>query len=274
MNQFYLSAIYVYPIKSLGGINLEASVIEEKGLRHDRRWLLIDEQGMFITQRKYPSLALLQVDIRGEEIIVFNKTAPENSISFAADQPNGQVIPVTIWDDLTEGIEVDKNVSEWFSNYMEMPLRLVYMPEQAKRKVDPRYAKNAEIVSFADGYPCLLIGEQSLDYLNSKLEKPVLMDRFRPNLVFKGGEAHVEDSFEDFEIGQVTFSAVKPCARCVLITVDQQTAVKGQEPLKTLSKYRLQNNNVMFGQNLIHHGTGEIKVGMELKLKSSKRQAG
>lgn len=272
MNKLLLSAIYIYPIKSLGGVSVTQSYIEERGLQFDRRWVLIDDQGVFITQRKYPLLSLLQVDVLDNQLKISHRDHPLETISFSIDQQTSVGIPVTIWDDLTEGFEVDPEVSEWFSRYMNFNVRLVKMDQGTKRHVDPKYATQNEIVSFADGYPCLIIGQSSLDQLNEKLNEPVRMDRFRPNFVFTGGEAHVEDTFKDFEMGGIQFSAVKPCARCVLITVNQQTAVKGAEPLKTLSKYRTFNNKIMFGQNLLHQGSGIIRVGMELHIKSTKEK--
>ncbi|RZL69148.1 MAG: MOSC domain-containing protein, partial [Pedobacter sp.] len=173
-------------------------------------------------------------------------------------------IAVSVWDDISNGVEVNEHVSAWFSNFMNMEVKLVKMPMKAERKVDPKYAMQGEIVSFADGYPCLIIGQSSLDNLNQKLEETVNMDRFRPNLVFTGGDAHIEDSIKTFTINNVEFHGVKPCARCVLITIDQITGIKGIEPLKTLANYRKQNNKIMFGQNLIHKGEGIIKVGDEL----------
>lgn len=272
MSKLVVSAIYVYPIKSLGGISLTESLIEERGLQYDRKWVLADNNGIFITQRKYPRLSLLQVRISDDVITVFQKKNPKQNISFGINQQIGEQIDVTVWDDLTKGVEVDTAVSKWFSQYMEMEVKLLRMPEQERRNVDPRYANNGEIVSFADGYPCLLIGQSSLDELNTKLEKPVLMDRFRPNIVFTGGEPHVEDGLKDFKIDEISFSAVKPCARCVLVTVDQQHGTKSPEPLKTLSKYRTLNNKIMFGQNLIHTGKGMIKIGAEIKIKSTKEK--
>ncbi|KQR70424.1 MOSC domain-containing protein [Pedobacter sp. Leaf176] len=272
MSKLVVSGIYVYPIKSLGGISLSESLVEEKGLQYDRRWVLTDDTGLFITQRKYPLLSLLQVSISDDVVTVFHKENPKQKISFGISQQIGEQIPVTIWDDLTKGIEVDAEVSKWFSDYMNMEVKLLRMPEQERRNVDSRYAGNDEIVSFADGYPCLIIGQSSLDELNTKLEKPILMDRFRPNIVFTGGEPHAEDGISEFEIDKISFSAVKPCARCVLVTVDQQHGTKSPEPLKTLAKYRTLNNKIMFGQNLIHKGSGSIKIGAEIKIKSTKEK--
>lgn len=262
-----LSGIYIYPIKSLGGISLQKAKLEPRGLQYDRRWLLIDEEGIFITQRKHFSLAMLQVEIKDQTLKVFHKQDPLQTISFRVNEHLEEKIEVKIWDDYTVAYEVSPNISQWFSSYLNMKVKLVVMPDDEQRLVDPRYANQGEIVSFADAYPCLIIGQSSLDQLNTKLAEPVLMDRFRPNFVFTGGEPHLEDNFKSFHIGESLFSAVKLCARCVLTTVDQQTGAKGQEPLRTLASYRTINKKVMFGQNLLHRGTGTITIGDLLNFK-------
>lgn len=266
MSKFVLSEIYIYPIKSLGGIWLEQARLEERGLQYDRRWMIVDEEGIFITQRKHFELALLQVSISDDKLIVSHKTLPGLSISFSLDEDTGEKISVVIWNDTGTALEVNKKVSDWFSDFLKFKVKLVKMPETERRMVDPRYALNDEVVSFADGYPCLLIGQSSLDGLNEKLQSPIRMDRFRPNFVFTGGEYHIEDRFKDFYMGEVLFSAVKPCSRCVLITIDQQTGEKGAEPLRTLASYRTAGKKIMFGQNLLHQQTGTIRVGDELKV--------
>jgi len=270
MNNLYLSELHIYPIKSLGGISLQQSEITETGLKYDRKWMLIDDEGTFVTQRKHFELAMLQVKIDAETLSVSHKKDPAISISFSLEENTGITIPVRIWDDESTGLEVSKEVNRWFSDFMQMPVRLVQMPAEARRLVDPRYAEENEIVSFADGYPCLLISQASLNGLNDKLKDPVRMDRFRPNFVFTGGEAHIEDTFGSFYLGDVLFSAVKPCARCVLTTIDQQTGEKGHEPLKTLAGYRTINKKVMFGQNLIHQGNGTIRIGDQIRVKDWK----
>jgi len=273
MNNLRLSEIYIYPIKSLGGISLKHSKVTSKGLEFDRRWMLIDEDGIFITQRKYAILALLDVMVIENQLTVQHKHDPDNKLSFLISENNGKTIPVTIWDDQSTGIEVSTAVSEWFSVFMGKSVRLVIMPEKEKRMVDPRYAKNEELVGFSDGYPFLIIGQAALDGLNERLSSPVPMDRFRPNFVFTGGDAHLEDQFDTFNLGGVQFSAVKPCARCVLTTVDQQTAAKSAEPLKTLAEYRTMNKKVMFGQNLIHKGSGTVYLGDQLEVTAWKSEA-
>jgi uncharacterized protein YcbX len=268
--KLYLSEINIYPIKSLGGISVNEAKLEQRGLQYDRRWLLIDEEGRFITQRKHFSLAMLQVTIDGHTLTVSHKADLLNKISFPIAKCATQRIQVSIWDDVSSGFEVDENVSDWFSAFLNMKVKLVKMPDDDQRYVDPDFALNGELVSFADAYPCLIIGQSALDNLNEKLAAPVRMDRFRPNFVFTGGEPHLEDRFGDFSLGDNLFSAANQCARCVLTTVDQQTGVKGQEPLRTLAEYRTVNRKVMFGQNLLHQGTGTVRVGEELIVKSWK----
>ncbi len=267
MNQLILSGIYIYPIKSLGGISLPAATVEEKGLQYDRRWMLIDEEGTFITQRKYAVLALLQVRIDNNRLIITHKHNAAQTVSFSTEEHTGKIVPVSIWDDQCQALEVSHEVSRWFSSFMEKQVRLVRMPDKEKRLVDPKYAHEQEIVSFADGYPFLIISEASLTGLNTRLQQPVPMDRFRPNFVFTGGEPHIEDQFHTFTIGGILFRAVKPCARCVLTTVDQKTGEKSAEPLKTLASYRTKNKKVMFGQNLLHTGSGTVQIGHVLEIR-------
>ena len=253
--------IFIYPIKSLGGIRLSEAVVEEKGFQYDRRWMLVNEEGVFLSQRDYPQLALLQVELGVNELVVFRKNEKEKLIQVPFEMANGPEIMVTIWDDQVLGKVVHPEISTWFSDYLGKEVNLVVMPESSHRKVDRRYAVNGESVSFADGMPYLLIGQESLNDLNSCLEVPVPMDRFRPNIVFAGGTPFLEDSLRKIKIGEVEFQIVKPCARCVMTTVDQKTGGKGKEPLKTLSSYRTINNKVYFGQNVVALQPGCIKVG-------------
>lgn len=270
MNNLYLTGLYIYPIKSLGGISVNEAKLEQRGLQYDRKWLLIDEGGVFITQRKYFLLAMLQVAIDDQTLTIYHKKDATHTISFPVTENISKKTEVSIWDDTASAYEVNAKVSSWFSAYLNMNVRLVVMLDDERRLVDRNYAHKKEIVSFADAYPCLIIGQSSLDSLNSKLADPIFMDRFRPNFVFTGGEPHLEDSFRDFYIGNNLFSAVKPCARCVLTTVDQQTGIKGHEPLRTLAGYRTINKKVMFGQNLLHHATGTVSIGEELIVKNWK----
>lgn len=246
----YLTDIYIYPIKSLGGIRLNESVLEERGLKYDRRWMLVDKNGDFLTQRTLPQLALFQVELMTDGLNVYKKDDPETNILIPFESNTKVLIPVTVWDDTVIGQLVDNSISKWFTDQLNMDCDLVVMPESTQRKLNPKYAVNNESVSFADGMPYLLIGQASLEDLNTKLQNPVPMDRFRPNLVFSGGKAFEEDEWDKVKIGKSLFKITKPCARCVMTTIDQKTGIKGKEPLKTLAKYRTISNKVMFGQNM------------------------
>ena len=256
-----LQEIYLYPIKSLGGIAVQEAQVEERGFKYDRRWMLVDQSGEFLTQRQHPQLALLQVALSESQLEVFSKGDPSQRIAFDLDLASNQELLVSIWGDQVLARVVSAEVSRWFSDFLQMDLDLVVMPESSHRKMDPRYAVQGESVSFADGMPYVMIGQASLDELNQRLEVPISMDRFRPNLVFSGGEAYAEDQFKQLQIGEVEFQVVKPCARCVLITVNQQTGEKGKEPLATLATYRTVNNKVYFGQNAVALAPGIVRVG-------------
>jgi uncharacterized protein YcbX len=256
-----LQDIYLYPIKSLGGISVPQALVEERGFRYDRRWMLVDKKGDFVTQRQYPQLALLQVALSETQLEVFSKRDPSQRVAFDLDLVSEQELQVSIWGDQVLARVVSVEVSRWFSDFLQMELDLVVMPESTERKMDPRYAVQGESVSFADGMPYVMIGQASLDELNGRLADPVGMDRFRPNLVFSGGEAYAEDQFKKLQIGEVEFQVVKPCARCVLITVNQQTGEKAKEPLVTLATYRTVNNKVYFGQNAVALAPGMVRVG-------------
>lgn len=256
--------IYIYPIKSLGGVRVEEAWVEERGFLHDRRWMLVDPDGTFITQRKNPQLALLQVVMAKEALLVFDKNDRASQIRIPFDKSTSEQMEVTVWDDVMMAEKVGGEYDKWFQKKLGMKVFLVKMPQTTQRKVDPKYAKNGEIVSFADGMPYLLIGQSSLQELNSKLTDPIPMDRFRPNIVFSGGRAFCEDEMNSVRIGEVEFGIIKPCARCVLTTVDQETGKKGKEPLATLASFRTKNNKVLFGQNMVALSLGKVKVGDSL----------
>ena len=266
MAVYTISEINIYPIKSLGGFSVERAQVEDRGLQYDRRWMLVDAHGNFLTQRQHAHMAMLQVHLQDQGLLVTHKQEAVEPLFIPFEPQTNNTLRVTVWDDACDAVEVSADVSEWFSQTLGMSARLVMMPAQTARKVDPTYAHQDELVSFADAFPLLLIGQSSLDDLNSRLAEPVPMNRFRPNLVFTGGAPFAEDEIDEFKIGNMPFRAAKPCARCVVTTIDQQSAYKSAEPLKTLSTYRLRNNKVMFGQNLLHAGTGEIKVGDKLEV--------
>lgn len=263
-NQLIVQDIFIYPIKSLGGIRLSEAQVEEKGFQYDRRWMLVDHVGLFVSQRTFPQLALLAVQLREDGLEVVSKNNPSFSIQIPFESATGPELMVTVWDDQVLAKIVHPDLNAWFSDFLGFKVDLVVMPESSHRKVDPRYAVQSESVSFADGMPYLIIGQESLKNLNARLEEPVPMDRFRPNIVFAGGQPFLEDSLRKIKIGEVNFQIVKPCASCVMTTVDQQSGIQGKEPLKTLAGYRTINNKVMFGQNVVALQSGRIKIGDEI----------
>lgn len=268
MSELRLSEIWVYPIKSLGGIRVAQAHVKEKGLEYDRRWMLVDETGIFMTQRVLASMALLKLKMEnlptgqagGELRIAHSLKSTTHSISLTPSLSN-KAEEVIIWNDTVKAVEVNKETSAWFSEVLEKKCRLVYFPEQNSRAVDKNFSVNRENVSLADGYPFLIIGQSSLDHLNSKLEVPITMNRFRPNFVFTGGEPHEEDTWRNFTIGINHFVGVKPCARCAIPTINQDTAEKGIEPSRTLALYRKKDNKIFFGQNLVSVDHQSVKEG-------------
>jgi uncharacterized protein len=263
-----VSGLYIYPIKSLAGIAVTTATVTSRGFQHDRRLMLVDENNVCITQREFPEMALLQPVITNDGLYIQHK---KNSIPplFIPHQPAvNETITVTMWDDTCEGVLYDTTINEWFCKALGSACRLVYMPDTTSREVDKRYALNNEITSFADGYPILIIGQSSLDDLNTRLAEPLPMNRFRPNIVFTGGEPFLEDQLHSFNINNIEFSGVKPCARCVMTTINQDTISTSKEPLKTLATYRFKDNKILFGQNLLHKGEGVITIGDAVEIKT------
>lgn len=254
-----LSEIWIYPVKSLGGIRLTEANVEERGLQYDRRWLIIDENNVFITQRVFGQMALIDVALESSGLKIFLRNNPENNVIVSYEPGSGEKVSVTIWDDIVNAVTVSDEADAWLSVQLDKRVRLVMMPESTERKADPKYASNGENVSFADGFPFLVISQASLDELNSRLEEPISMVRFRPNFVIAETIPFEEDQWKRIRVGELDFEIVKPCGRCVLTTVDPATGEKGAEPLKTLASYRRVNNKVLFGQNMVASNFGLVK---------------
>jgi uncharacterized protein YcbX len=268
MNNLILSEIWIYPIKSLGGILLQKSRVEKRGLQYDRRWMLVDEKGQFLTQRKFPKMALLQVELLENGLKVYYKKDESQFVIIPFESEPLKALQVQVWDDECAAYSISESINNWFSEMLEMNCQLVYMPDNSKRLLDERYAKSeTDINSFSDAYPILILGQRALDFLNEKLESPIPMNRFRPNLVFTGGSPNEEDSWKIFSIGVSEFFGVKPCARCVMTTINQASSEKGKEPLKTLATYRKVGQKILFGQCLIPKNTGQIiEIGNKILL--------
>jgi len=261
-----VSGLFIYPIKSCGGMAIEEGVIEERGFRHDRRWMVTDERGMFLTQREEPRLALAHASIAGEDIEVTAKGLMP--VRMPLHWADGESMSVEIWGQTVEAVRGPMEAEKWFKALLGRTCRVVYMPDTSDRPMAVRDSPEGHRIAFSDAVPFLLISEGSLDELNRRLDSPVPMNRFRPNIVVGGVEPHAEDRWKDVRIGGVKFEVLRPCSRCTTTTVDQDTGIRGVEPLRTLSTYRRRGTKVMFGQNVIHRGLGMVRIGNELEVLS------
>jgi hypothetical protein len=257
-----LAEIYIYPVKSLAGISLNQSNVLEKGLEHDRRWMIVDQHQKFITQREFPELALIRMNVT-QEGLTFGLNGSEIEIE---QRKLGSPVEVEVWSDRVSALESDPKAGEWLSDHLGIHCKLVKMEEAPRTRTIDRQG-----VSFADGYPYLILGRNSMEDLNQRIGKEMNILRFRPNLVFEGGAPYEEDQWEEFLIGSVRFRGIKPCSRCVLTTVDPTDASKNPEPLKTLSTYRKVENNVLFGLNAIAETIGKVSVGDSIELLKRKQ---
>lgn len=259
-----LSAIHLYPVKGIRGVAVARAETTPSGLLGDRRWVIVDDSGKFISQRSHPGLALVTGSFDGRTLTL---TAPDvDSISIPVPDGNTR-LTATVWRDKVQSAAAGPEADRWLSGLLEHPVHLGFMDEACVRPISSAKGRPGETVSFADGYPLLLISRASLEDLNSHLPVPVPMDRFRPNLVVDGCRPFAEDRWRRLRIGQATFRFAGLCARCSVTTVDQQTGLRtSEEPLKTLITYRNREEGVVFGVNLIPETLGEISQGDRITL--------
>lgn len=254
----HLSGLFVYPIKACAGVALDRARLVARGLELDRRYMLVDRSGRFVTQREAPELCRVTPQLDVDCFVLQAPSLPDLSIARA---PEGSAdVSCHIWGDVVSALRCEDG-SRWFSRYLRREVELVYMPESVQRPVNPKRARPGDVVSFADAYPLLVISEASLADLNARLDAPVDMRRFRPNLVLSGCEPFAEDHLTRLSIGAVALRAVKRCERCVVTTVDPDTSERNKEPLRTLAQYRLEDGKIWFGMNLIHDSAGLLTVG-------------
>ncbi|WP_411084711.1 MOSC domain-containing protein [Streptomyces sp. cmx-18-6] len=262
-----LRSIHVYPVKSLGGRTSDDIAVEPWGLDGDRRWMLVDKADRALTQRQQPHMALIDATpLPGGGLALSAPNRPPLRVEVPGTE---RTVTVELHRDTLDVAEAAGDAHAWFSDFLGTEVRLVHLDEPAHRRpVDPEYARPGDTVSLADGYPLLLTTTASLDALNALIaagarphEGPLPMDRFRPNVVVDATEPWAEDGWRRIAIGEVPFSVVKPCGRCVITTTDQRTAERGKEPLHTLARHRRVGNQLLFGQNLIPDGTGVIRAG-------------
>jgi uncharacterized protein len=254
-----VTGLYVYPVKSCAGISLTQAEIGPRGILHDREFMLVSPAGEFLTQRELPALALVRPALEAGGVCLEAPGMPALRVTPTDAGPRTEV---TIWRNRVVAVDQGALVAEWFTTYLSLPVRLMRLPADSVRPVDPQFAPGPEDqVGFADAFPLLLISGESLDDLNTRLAEELPMNRFRPNVVVRGAGAYAEDGWAEVRVGQVTCHVVKACARCVITTTDQRTATRGVEPLATLASYRRVPRGVLFGQNLIHTAPGRLALG-------------
>lgn len=256
--------IIIYPIKGLRGIHAQEWLALKAGFEYDRRWMILDHNHKFVTQRSFPQMALFSQKIMGNML----KVSYENhSLEILLNDHTHEIINTKVWDDVAVTVACSSQSSEWFSEMLKTKVILVKIMDEQSRKHMVKATGKTVDVSLADGYPYLVVSEQSLNLLNEKMSFPVKMDRFRPNIVVTADFAHHEDEWKGMEIGQTVFENIKPCGRCNVITIDQQSAEINTEPLRLLNQYRKAGNSVNFGTNMVCLQEGMIHVGDKISLK-------
>ena len=221
----------------------------------------------FVTQREHHRLCFIRVALNGNTLTLTAPTLSPLQIS-KQQSHNGDKRQVKVWQDWVEGIDCGDLAAQWLSAYLGSAVRLVFMADDCRRLVDRHYAHNAEQVSFADGFPLLLVSESSLDDFNQHLQSPVDISRFRPNIVVSGCRAFAEDSWQKIQIGPLSFELVKPCSRCVIPSIDPKTGLKQVAVSQALAKHRRRDGAVYFGQNLLAQQQGILSIGDPLTVLS------
>lgn len=256
-----LREIRVYPLKSARGLSVDRWEVDDFGQTLDRRWMVVDEDGRYLTQRSHPRLALVRPTLEADALVL---SAPgAGSLSLSLEPAGGPELQVTVWGGSCRARDLGAGPARWMSGFLGERVRVVHMPRDTFRPVKESPSNR---VSFTDGYPFLLLSAEALAELNERLAEPVSVDRFRPNLVVEGAGAHAEDRWRRIRIGDLTFRVVKPCPRCVVTTVNQESGEKGSEPLRTLARYRRNDGKVYFGQNLVHDGRGVLEKGEAVRV--------
>lgn len=253
-----IASIHVFPVKSLGGFSVDNVRLTDRGLEHDRRWMLIDGEGRFLTQRTLPAMACLHCT-PGAAGFTVTDVRNGSCVQVPWALAEGEPVHAQVWEDDVDLLLAPGDLHAWFSDVLQQSARLAYMPNSTVRTTDPKYAEAR--VALNDAFPALVISQASLDDLNERLETPVPMERFRPNFVIAGGRPYQEDEWKEFVLGVIPFKNVKPCARCVIPNTDQQTGAREKEPLRTLAGYRSVGNKVLFGINVTFEVGGVVRVG-------------
>jgi uncharacterized protein YcbX len=264
-----LTQINLFPIKSCGGYPVDSALMEYGGLQGDRRYMLVNEHGQFLSQRTQPRMSLIQVKPDDEGFVV---VAPgQSTLSLPTVLPADDMRRVKIWKDELTAILAPAATNDWFAAALGIPCQLVYMSKPNGRALKSAYGRPEDGLSFADGAPATLISSESLAELNQRLEQSVEMKRFRPNFVVTAGTAFAEDRWLRIRIGSAEFEVAWPCTRCVIPTVDPATGKQDPlgEPIVTLNTFRLSPSGVTLGQNLIPRRLGRVQVGDSVEIVES-----
>jgi uncharacterized protein YcbX len=266
MTQIKLQDIYIYPIKSCAGIRVNRWPVTQKGLMYDRQWMIIDQNGQFLSQRKLPQMALIQPTVLDQQLVLSAPEMEEIQFSIEKVDTSEVVIQANIWQDQCRVKPVSNELDQWLSDFLKINCRLVYQDQNDIRQVDQHYAKPQDQVYFSDGFPFLIISENSLADLISRMPYKISMLRFRPNLVISGSPSFAEDHWQEIEIGEISFRLPKPCSRCPIPNIDPKTGKSSKETIKTLNQYRRFNNQVYFGQNALHNVSGQLSIDDPVKI--------
>lgn len=264
MTAIYLSQIYLYPVKSLAGIGVNNWEVEKTGLKYDRKWMLIDNERQFLSQRRLPRMALIKTALVDDRLIL--SASGMDDLLLDLHPKMDEIIRCTIWHDEIDVITVSEEADQWLGSFLNADCRLVYQPDDSIRTVNRNYAEPTDITALSDGFPFLLLSENSLTDLNKAMQLNLPMIRFRPNLIISGCEAYAEDCWREISIGEIEFRLPKPCSRCSVPTIDPVTAETGKEPLTTLNRLRKWDNKVYFGQNALHNRCGKLSVGDKVEI--------
>ncbi len=253
-----LAGLNIYPLKSGAPIALEQATLVDTGIVHDRRFMLVDANGDFVTLRGYPRLVTVGAEIVSDNVVF---TVGGERLEVPLESAGEDIFPVQIWGDYVDAVQVSAAADSLFSKYLGKRVRLMRFDEPERRQVDPRYAKPGDSVHFADVFPLLVCGTASLAELSERRGEVVSMRRFRPNVVIETEVPFIEDEWQTIRVGDMPIDIVKPCARCVGVNADPDTGRVTKEPLATLAKFRTHDQKVMFGQNAIHRANGVLRVG-------------
>ena len=254
-----VSKLNVYPVKSFRAFEPQSWPVDKRGLQGDRRWMVVDAHGKFLTQRGTAKMALCHPRFFGDHWLLSCLGQPDLVLHTPSLEES---VMVEVWGSCLKAVPCGSKSDEWVSQALGMPARLVYMPNRSRRLIEFPDGSKGGLTSFVDNHPILVAGEASLEELNTRLEIPVPMDRFRPNIVLTGSKPFEEDSWDRIQIGSVVLRATKPCARCSFTTLDHQTGIsQGSEPLRTLATFRRVGNEVRFGMYYLPEILGKIEVG-------------